>query len=95
MPSFELSETFLFLGCPLRTAYHVSGISNMEKISDEERKLIIKLSDEAFGEFQRAGKVTTIHCHLCGGLLEIKALSPSAWESNCPCGKYKGTWRGL
>ncbi len=67
----------------------------MQKISDDERNLMIKLSDDAFGEFQRDGKVTTIRCHVCGDLLQIRALSSSAWESSCPCGKYNGTWKGL
>lgn len=67
----------------------------MNNISEDERNLMIKLSDDAFGEFKRDGRVTTIRCHACGGLLEIMALSPEAWKSSCPCGKYNGTWRGL
>jgi hypothetical protein len=67
----------------------------MQKISDEERNLILKLNDDAFGEFLRDGKVSTVRCHVCGGLIEIRALSASAWESSCPCGKYKGTFKGI
>jgi len=67
----------------------------MNNISEDEKSLIIKVSDDAFGEFKRDGKVTTICCHVCGGLLEIRALGPEAWQSSCRCGKYNGTWRGL
>lgn len=67
----------------------------MQKVPDEEKNLMIKQSDAAFGEFQRDGKTSTVRCHACGGLIEIRALSASAWESNCLCGKYKGTWKGI
>ncbi|MDB6111316.1 MAG: hypothetical protein JWR69_3066 [Pedosphaera sp.] len=56
---------------------------------------MIKLSQDAFVEFERDGRVTTIRCHACGGLIELKALSPSAWQSSCPCGKYNTPWKGL
>lgn len=67
----------------------------MNEISDDEKNLMIKLSDDAFGEFERNGSVTTIRCHVCGGLLEIKVIGPEAWQSGCSCGKYNGTWKGL
>ena len=71
------------------------AMTQRKKISDEEMKLIVKLSDEAFGEFKRDGKVTTVRCHVCGGLLVIRALSDTAWESSCPCGKWNSNWLGL
>ncbi len=67
----------------------------MNKIAEHEKEQMIKLSDDAFGEFLRDGRVMTIFCHVCSGLIEFRALSPTAWQSTCPCGKYNGTWRGL
>ena len=64
-------------------------------ISDEERNLMIKLSEDAFVEFERGGQVSTIRCHVCNGLIEIRELSPTAWEQSCTCGKYKCTMKGL
>jgi hypothetical protein len=62
---------------------------------EREQKRIIDIFERAFGEFNHEGKVSTVKCHICGGLIEIKSLSASAWQMTCPCGKFNGSLRGL
>jgi hypothetical protein len=67
----------------------------MNNIPEDEKNRMIKRSDDAFGEFKRDGRVTTIRCHACDGLLEIRTINPEVWQLSCPCGKYNGAWKGL
>ena len=63
----------------------------------EPDKELLRLYEAAFVEFTRSGKVTTVHCDKCGGLIEIRSLGilGSAWAMSCPCGRFKDTARGL
>ena len=65
------------------------------KLSEEEIRHAIKVFEDAFAEFNRDGKVTTVRCHKCNGLIHIEALSPTAWQTRCPCGFHNDTLRGL
>jgi hypothetical protein len=66
--------------------------SNSENQSDED---LLKILEDAFLEFKRDGKVSTVHCFKCKGLIEIKALTDSAWSITCPCGRFTDTLHGI
>ncbi|HEX8262029.1 MAG TPA: hypothetical protein VF547_04050 [Allosphingosinicella sp.] len=53
------------------------------------------LLDRAMGEFQDYGRVVSVKCDECDGLIEIVALGDSAWSMRCPCGKFNDTLRGI
>jgi len=63
----------------------------------EPDKELFRLYEAAFVEFTRTGKVTTVHCDKCGGLIEIRSLGSlgSALVMSCPCGRFKDAARGL
>jgi hypothetical protein len=67
----------------------------MDKSTKEEQDRVLKIFDEAFGEFLRDGSVMTACCHVCNGLIHIEALSPYAWRMKCPCGRCNGNMKGL
>ena len=64
------------------------------KEPDEE---VTRLFAAALEEFFRTGKVTTIRCDRCGGVIDIHSLgdSTSAWEVSCPCGRFNGPAREI
>jgi len=61
---------------------------NRPKHSKEEIDAVGKLYDTALLEFTRDGAITTARCDTCNALLQVEALSASAWRLRCPCGKY-------
>lgn len=62
------------------------------KAHDEDT---IKLLGLALAEFQREGKVTTVRCDVCGGVIEIKWQGHIGGSVNCPCGRFKDNLRGI
>jgi hypothetical protein len=64
-------------------------------MNSEEKERIAQRLDLAFAEFERDGKVSTVTCQSCNGVIEIEALTATAWQMKCPCGRYRGTMRGL
>src|SRR5262245_1504033 len=55
---------------------------------------LFRLFELAFLEFERNGKVSSVHCDKCGGLIEIRRMGiGSACSMNCECGKFKTTIR--
>jgi hypothetical protein len=67
----------------------------VRKISQEEQDRMFKIFEEAFGEFNRDGSITTVRCDKCTGLIEVRALSPTAWQMSCSCGRFNTTMKGL
>jgi hypothetical protein len=57
--------------------------------SDED----FKLYESAFQEFEASGKVSTVRCNQCGGLIEIAKVGISSFQMSCPCGKFNSTLR--
>lgn len=49
---------------------------------------------EAFRIFEQTGECC-LECDDCNGIIQLEALSDSAWRCNCKCGKYKDTLRGF
>lgn len=50
---------------------------------------------KAMDEYFATGKITTAHCERCGELIQILALTDSAWQMSCKCGAYDCAMRGL
>jgi hypothetical protein len=63
----------------------------------EPDKEMLRLYEMAFAEFSRDGKVASVRCDKCGGLIQVRALGSlgSAWAMSCPCGRFKDTLRGI
>ena len=74
---------------------YIMTSENKGGISDEEKGKIIRIHNEAFAEFTRDGRVSTIGCDKCSSLIEFTTLSPTAWKSSCSCGRYNCTMKGL
>jgi hypothetical protein len=49
----------------------------------------------AVAEYQRTGQVRNARCEVCHSLIQVKPLGESAWATNCTCGRYRDTIRGL
>jgi hypothetical protein len=50
-----------------------------------------KLATEEF--FQDG--TCSVACEKCGGVIMFEKMGESAWKHHCPCGRYKGTLRGI
>ncbi len=60
-----------------------------------EFKPTIETSVKAQEEYWEHGKVETVRCERCHGLLGIARLGDSALKVSCSCGLYNDTLRGL
>ena len=60
-----------------------------------EIKPKIETHQAELGEYFKNQKVESIRCERCKEVIEVKALSNTAWTMNCKCGLYKDTLRGL
>jgi len=40
-------------------------------------------------------KAPAVLCDRCNGPIKICKIREEYWESNCPCGKYKGSFKGI
>lgn len=49
---------------------------------------------EAFEQFCEQGN-SVVRCDHCHAAIEFHRLGDDAWQSNCPCGKYTDTLRGI
>ncbi len=67
----------------------------MTETNKETKKRRLELLDAAMGEFQEHGRVITVKCDNCDKLIEIRALSDTAWAVSCPCGTFNDTFRGI
>lgn len=56
---------------------------------------LVKLLDQAIEEFTRDGKVTKTRCDVCGGIIEVQSVGEAAFLTNCKCGRFKDTLRGI
>lgn len=61
--------------------------------SDNARSL--STFEAAMVEFAQKGKVETVRCERCHGLIDIRAKSSSSSIVKCQCGAYNDTLRGL
>ncbi|WP_437876800.1 hypothetical protein [Sorangium sp. So ce513] len=55
----------------------------------------MELLDLALGEFMRDGRVSSVWCDVCGGLIEVEAIGDSAYSVSCACGRFRDTLRGI
>ncbi len=55
----------------------------------------VRLLDLALDEFARNGEVTSVHCDVCGSIIEIKTITDTTYSVNCSCGKFRSTMRGI
>ena len=58
-------------------------------------KPTINTLEMALGEYTKNGKVGTVHCERCNGLIEITRKSESTLSVKCECGLYNDNLRGL
>lgn len=58
-----------------------------------EREALARML-EAFDQYLN-NRQSAIRCDRCGGLIAFHRLADEAYESECPCGKYRDTLRGL
>ena len=66
-------------------------------VTNDFDKPNIDLLAQAFEQFWQLGKVVSVKCDGCGGLIEVKPIGEMgrAFYANCPCGRYKDNMRGL
>jgi hypothetical protein len=71
----------------------------MEKTSPqpEDAQATVTIINNAVAEFKRDGRVSTVHCDVCGSLIELQWLgsNQTALSIKCICGKFHGNLRGL
>ena len=63
----------------------------MADVPDDPR---LAISMQAMREFHDAGRVT-VPCDSCDKPIRVVALSETAWQMTCECGRYNDTLRGL
>jgi hypothetical protein len=73
----------------------MSGMTAPTEPPDEQAILV--LTEAAVREFREHGTVSSIHCDVCGGLIDLKWLgnNRSAISIKCPCGRFHGALRGI
>jgi len=64
-------------------------------VTAEEMSMVVKLYDAAMLEVARNGVATSVKCSACGSVINIHALSSTAWRLRCSCGKYNDTLKRL
>ena len=66
-------------------------------MTNESTKPNIDLLVKALEEYWQGGKVASVRCDRCGGLIEVtpEGEMGRAFSVNCPCGRYKDTMRRL
>jgi len=65
------------------------------KKQTESKAVIRTILLAAYEEYSRDGKISTVKCDACGGLLEITRLGDTALTVRCRCGRFEDTMRGL
>lgn len=63
--------------------------------SKDDKKRAFEVVERALSEFEAHGRVVSVECENCHGLLEVKRLSDTALSVKCTCGKYNDVLRGL
>jgi hypothetical protein len=66
-------------------------------MNNESSKPNFEILVAAVEEFSREGKVSTVRCDACGGLIEVARIGEmgTAISTKCPCGRYNDNMRGL
>jgi len=57
--------------------------------------LTLAITEAALREFLQGGNVTSARCDVCGELIVLEWLSPTALSIKCSCGKFHGALRGI
>lgn len=63
--------------------------------ASDSKKPCLDTHQSALGEYFKHGRVVNVRCEKCNDVIEVEALSSSAWVMRCTCGTYNDTLRGL
>ncbi len=72
----------------------------VERLSSNPSNDLVTLTaitEAALREFKDKGEVVSVHCDVCGSLIELHWLgsNQSAVSIKCSCGKFHGALRGI
>ena len=72
-----------------------SDAVSQDRVASNHDPQAVNLLGLALNEFARDGRVTGVHCNVCGSVVEINAVGDAAYFADFTCGKFRGALRGI